>query len=192
MKLIVGLGNPGEEYAKTRHNAGFMVVDAIASKIQDSTCLPSRQGFKIQDKFKAEIMQIGEVILIKPQTFMNRSGEAVRKVADFYQITPENIWVIHDDLDIKLSEYKIQLGKGPKKHNGLASVEKQLGTNHFWRARLGIENRSDTGLKSVSGEEYVLKPFLTTELTIFNETVKRLTNEFDWLNHSEARPFLVC
>lgn len=174
MKIIVGLGNKGKEYAKTRHNAGFMVVEAIA--------LIQELRFKIQDKFQAEVAKSNEMLLVKPQTYMNRSGEAVRKVADFYQATPENIWVIHDDLDIKLSEYKVQFGKGPKMHNGLASVERDLGTNQFWRVRLGIENRNDTGLSLVSGEEYVLKPFLATEFALFETTIKRLVDDPRWLN----------
>jgi len=125
MKLIIGLGNPGEKYKKTRHNAGFMATDAIASNFQFSI-------FNFQTKFNSEtaekIISNEKIILAKPQTFMNESGKAVKATADYYKIPPENITVIHDDLDIPLGSYKLQFGKGPRLHNGVTSVENHLGT----------------------------------------------------------------
>jgi peptidyl-tRNA hydrolase, PTH1 family len=172
MKLIVGLGNPGKEYERTRHNVGFMVVDALARKYQ----VPSAE-FQGNSKFQCQMIQTKDVVLVKPQTFMNKSGEAVRKIADFYKITPDNIWVIHDDLDIKLGEYKINLGKGPKVHNGVESVELSLGTKEFWRIRIGTEGRVPGAEYRVPGETYVLKTFTEEEKPIISEVITRVANE---------------
>src|SRR6185369_4075580 len=117
MRLFVGLGNPGKKYEKTRHNVGWLVLDSLQ--------IPNTK-FEVQKQFNAEVLKIGETILAKPQTFMNDSGVAVSAIVNFYKIEPDNIYVIHDDLDIKLGEYKIQKGKGPKQHNGILSIEEKL------------------------------------------------------------------
>ena len=170
MKLIVGLGNPGKEYEKTRHNVGFIALDALASKLQAT-------GYKRQDKFKAQVIQVGDFILVKPQTFMNRSGEAVAKIRQFYKVEISDLWVIHDDLDINLGEYKIQLGKGPKIHNGLNSIEEALGTEEFWRVRIGTENRTTVERQQISGENYVLQAFGKEERQLIEQTVGRAAEE---------------
>src|SRR3989344_6634814 len=122
MKLIIGLGNPGEKYANTRHNVGWLVLDNLKRAISESKFLishakrdPALQGnqiqntdFKIEKKFNAEILRIGDVLLAKPQTFMNESGMAVASLYTFYKIQNTDLYVIHDDLDIALGEYKIQ------------------------------------------------------------------------------------
>jgi len=176
MKLIVGLGNPGNKYEKTRHNVGWMVLDALAGSINSKFEIRNpkqikNNKFEFKKQFNVEILKIGDTILAKPQTFMNDSGIAVKTLSGFYKIKPEDIFIIHDDLDIKLGEYKIQKGKGPKVHNGVNSVEEELGTKDFWRVRVGIENRMPNDQLQmlneergrISGEVYTLQDFDETE-----------------------------
>lgn len=165
MRVIVGLGNPGKEYEQTRHNAGFMFVDALAKRLQ----LP----WKFEKKFTAQIAK-GEIIyqgstedlcLIKPQTFMNNSGQAVRSVLDYFYpeiLTqePQHLVVAHDDLDLILGEYKLQK-KGPKIHNGLLSLYQHLGFQDFWHLRLGIDTRH--GERNIPPADYVLMKLSSAE-----------------------------
>ena len=166
MKLLVGLGNPGEAHVGNRHNVGFMVVDRLAG-----------EGAEWEPKFEALILKAKDYLLVKPQMFMNRSGEVVTKIANFYKVTIDDLVVIHDDLDIRLGEYKIQKGVGPKVHNGLTSVEERLGTANFWRLRVGVDNRLP-GQARVPGDEYVLSDFTAEEKEIsdgvMGEAVKEL------------------
>jgi PTH1 family peptidyl-tRNA hydrolase len=154
MKLIIGLGNPGTEYENTRHNVGFLFLDYFAQK----------NSFKLNKKFSSEMLEIAQnnekFILEKPQTFMNRSGEAVSKIKNFYKITNENIYVVHDDLDLRLGEFKIQKGIGPKLHNGILSIEEFLKGKDFYRIRIGVDNRTDV---KIPGQEYVLGKFTKEE-----------------------------
>jgi PTH1 family peptidyl-tRNA hydrolase len=167
IKLIVGLGNTGSEYAKTRHNAGFMFVDEFHRR------LLSDLNWKHQSDFKADIIKSAgdEFIIAKPTTMMNLSGEAVRAIMDFYKLKPDDVLVAHDDMDIALGEYKIQFGKGPKVHNGLASIEQHLSTENFWRLRLGIENREVKGNKGIPGMTYALQRFQESELTLLHKAI---------------------
>jgi PTH1 family peptidyl-tRNA hydrolase len=175
MYLLIGLGNPGEEYAKTRHNAGFMFVDYIAEK--------NNLTFEYDKYFKAEIARMKieseEIILAKPQTFMNRSGETVKQIVIRHSLTPDHVYVAHDDLDIKLGEYKISMGKGPKLHNGIRSIEEIWKTQDFWRIRLGIENRQG---KKIDGVNYVLQNFESIEKS-------ELTSLFIQLIKLDTLPF---
>lgn len=176
MKLVVGLGNPGREYQNNRHNAGFMVVDKLASQQ-----FPNYKS-QITKKFNAEIIQVGEYLLIKPQTFMNNSGEVVREIVNFYKIGSDELWVIHDDLDIRLGEYKIQRGVGPKVHNGVNSIETAIGRNDFWRVRVGIDNRPmASGQWRTAGEEYVLEDFRSDERVILDQVVEKIVSEVEEL-----------
>lgn len=158
MKLIIGLGNPGKEYAKTRHNAGFMVVDALAKVLG--------ADFKFQKKFNAEIAQVKleneDVVLLKPQTFMNLSGSPVRAVMDFYKIKIKDIIVVQDDKDILFGEVKYQNNRSAAGHNGIKSLIEHLGTQDFARIRIGVawqdkEKMGDTA-------DFVLRNFTKTEL----------------------------
>ena len=157
MKLIIGLGNYGKEYEFTRHNAGFMVVKRLLEKLK------RRANFKTEKKFRADVVRVGDIILAKPLTYMNESGRAVRALLDFYKIDTSDLVVIHDDLDIKLGEYKVQRGVGPKIHNGLSSVEKYLKTKDFLRVRIGVDSRKE-GVKYGSGANYVLSRMTKDEL----------------------------
>lgn len=155
MKLIVGLGNPGVEYENTRHNAGFMLVNRLA-ELHD---LP----FSINKYTNAEVAtDRTSVIFAKPQTFMNDSGNGVLKLMEHYTVTTEQIYVVHDDLDLKLGEYKIQFGVGPKDHKGILSIEQHLKIPGFWRIRVGVDNRDP--INRVPGENYVLLKFTPEEL----------------------------
>ncbi len=157
MKLIVGLGNTGGEYMKHRHNVGFMFVDYFIDISE-----PVRPTFR---KFKSDIAEVrhtGEKIwLAKPLTFMNRSGEAVRQIIRNTPMTTNDLIVVHDDLDLSLGSFKIQKGKGPKVHNGIISLEKELGKEDFVRVRVGVDNRPADN--RASGEKYVLSDFLPEE-----------------------------
>lgn len=163
MKLIIGLGNPDAEYAKNRHNVGFMWVDFVAQT------WASEPQFTLDKKSNSLMYEMnhevfGRVLLLKPQTFMNASGESVRKVVDYYKIQADNMFVVHDDLDIVFGEFKIQKGVGPKVHNGVNSVEHTMGTSDFTRIRIGIDNRHTVEFRR-EGKLYVLDNFTSDEIT---------------------------
>jgi PTH1 family peptidyl-tRNA hydrolase len=171
MKLVVGLGNPGEKYKNTRHNVGFLLVEKLA---QGSWKL-SRSSAAL---FSWVELNGRKVELAKPQCFMNRSGVTVKKIIKQHPgLQPQDIYIAHDDLDIKLGEFKLVFGKGPKVHNGLRSIYEQLGTKDFWHLRLGVDNRQKTGFKG-TGEDYVLGQWSRIEKLkiekVIDEAVKRL------------------
>jgi PTH1 family peptidyl-tRNA hydrolase len=129
IKLVVGLGNPGREYEDTRHNAGFWFVDALARELGAS--------FQKESKFHGEVAKASGVWLLKPTTFMNRSGQAVGALAKFYQMTPAEILVAHDEMDLPAGGVKMKVG-GAAGSNGIKDIVNHLGTKDFWRLRLGI------------------------------------------------------
>lgn len=170
MKLIVGLGNIGENYAMTRHNAGFIALDEAIG------FLNKKAKFSMIKKYEAEVAKMDGLVLLKPMTFMNNSGRSVRKMMDFYKLNVSDVIVVHDDLDIRLGEYKIQKGTGPKVHNGLNSVEKCLGDKDFYRVRIGVDNR-EKGILYGSGADYVLGKFSKDEFKILDEVVKKVVTD---------------
>jgi PTH1 family peptidyl-tRNA hydrolase len=129
IKLVVGLGNPGREYEQTRHNAGFWWVDELARALGTS--------FKKESKYHGDVAKAGGVWLLKPATFMNRSGQAVNALAKFYQITPAEILVAHDEMDLPPGGVKMKIG-GAAGSNGIKDIVSHLGTRDFWRLRVGI------------------------------------------------------
>ncbi|MGR9088105.1 MAG: aminoacyl-tRNA hydrolase [Gammaproteobacteria bacterium] len=140
IKLVVGLGNPGRQYEKTRHNAGFLFLDALAADLGCSWSSVARfDGLLAECSVAAE-----KLLLLKPQTYMNRSGQSVGKVARYYKLLPENILVVHDDLDFKAGVVKLKKNGGHAGHNGLRDIIAHLGSNEFFRLRLGI-GRPDEG-----------------------------------------------
>lgn len=145
--MIIGLGNPGSQYQNNRHNVGHMFVDKVL--ISKSKVL---SNLKIK----------------KTDTFMNESGRSVKKITKNDEILTTNLYVVHDDLDIPLGKFKIQFGVGPKVHNGLDSVEQELGTKDFWRVRIGVDNRVSDN--RIPGEQYVLQDFTSEELEILNNS----------------------
>lgn len=182
MKIIVGLGNPGEKYKKNRHNTGFMVLDGVAKKLGSPI-------WKYKKNFKADFIQAksykGEdFILVKPQTFMNHSGEAVQAVWSYFskevaqniQDTSQesNLYVVYDDLDLVLGNQKIQLGRGPKIHNGLLSVYQYLKNKHFWHVRVGVDSRE--GKRDMPGSSYLLQNFSQEEVKKLDLVVEQVSN----------------
>ena len=179
MKLVVGLGNPGKRYVKNRHNVGFMVVDSLRFAVD------SNAEWKVSEKGKLKYvwMRLGDekVELVKPQTFVNNSGFSVSCVLRKHRdLKLTNTYVIHDDLDIKLGEYKIQFGKGPKEHKGLLSIYEKLGTKDFWHVRVGVDNSVSRvayhGLR-MTGEKYVLQDFTDEEKDIAQATTAKIVKE---------------
>ena len=177
MKLVVGLGNHGKEYEHNRHNVGFMIIDRIVKDLRVSP--------HVEKKLDALVFyhHSSKTILARPQTFMNDSGKAVSRLANYYKVKPSVLWVIHDDLDIKLGQYKIQKGKGPKVHRGIKSVNEALGTRDYWRVRVGVENRlrqiqnPKSKTQKISGERYVLQNFTDKELEILKPVIDKIVKE---------------
>lgn len=175
MKLIIGLGNPGKQYEKTRHNAGFMAIEELRIKND----FPK---FSLNKKFNAEIsegiLQNEKVILVKPQAFMNRSGQVVRTIIDFYKLEPKDIIVIHDDLDIDLGLFKISTDASAGGHNGIQSIINHIGTQQFKRIRIGIEGTERKKTRTIPGEVFVLQNFseeeLLTILPMFEEVTEKI------------------
>ncbi|MBT8126320.1 MAG: aminoacyl-tRNA hydrolase [Gammaproteobacteria bacterium] len=136
IKLIVGLGNPGSKYTETRHNAGFWFVEALAQQC--------RECFRPEKKFHGELARIHlsgkDIWLLKPETFMNRSGLAVVSLAGFYKIAPANILVAHDEIDLKAGIARLKSGGGHGGHNGLRDIVAHLGSKDFQRLRIGVDH----------------------------------------------------
>jgi len=186
MKLIVGLGNPGEKYENNRHNVGFMFVDYLFQKICDENSI--RQ---LADKFKydkyllSNIYEGKEIVLAKPQTYMNKSGDAVQKLLERFPTTSHqppttnhpstslraSLIIVHDDLDIPLGKFKIQT-QGPKQHNGITDIQNKLRTMDFLRVRIGVDARPPEN--RMDGEEYVLQNFTEEERSKLPELFKKI------------------
>jgi PTH1 family peptidyl-tRNA hydrolase len=182
MKLIVGLGNLGEKHTKTRHNLGFMVVDRF---LQD--CTPVKETkWEENNKFKSFLAECTyspktgtaeKVMLAKPTTHMNGSGIAVSLLADFYKIDPLDIWIVHDELDLPLGSMKIRNGGSAAGHHGVESIMEKLGTEKFWRFRMGIgvnKNHGEVGAQKIHNvDDFVLGEFAHGEAGKVRELIKR-------------------
>lgn len=165
MKLVVGLGNPGSEYAATRHNAGFWWVDALARQ--------HRVSLRQEPRFHGALARLAgvesDIWLLQPSTFMNASGRAVAAVARFYKIAPEEVLVVHDELDLPPGTARLKKGGGVGGHNGLKDIAAQLGTPDFWRLRLGIGHPGDRD----EVVNYVLHPPRPEEAQAMGEALRR-------------------
>lgn len=170
MKLIIGLGNPESKYSGTRHNLGFNVLDELVRKL-------NLMDWVKEEKFKAELIKTPELILAKPQTFMNNSGMAVKLLADYYKIPAEEIIVIHDELDLPLGKIKVRLGGAGAGHHGVESLINLLNTDQFIRVRLGIGNlktqSSEHKGQALNVEKFVLEPFTSKESSPVKHMIKR-------------------
>lgn len=155
MWLIVGLGNPGGKYTMTRHNIGFMALDAYGISVGNPRWKEERQAFVTRLKIDDQ-----EVIFAKPQTFMNKSGESVRSLMDYYKIPIENLIVVHDDIDQGFGAIKIHKNRGPGGHNGLKSINEMLGTQDYVRLKLGVGRPSHPKMDVAA---YVLQNFSEQE-----------------------------
>ncbi len=155
IRLIAGLGNPGPEYQLTRHNAGFWLVDNLANNIPNCTL----QRDSRMNALVAKTRLAGqEVWLLEPQTFMNRSGQSVGGLARFFKIAPEEILVIHDELDIGPGVAKLKKGGSSGGHNGLKDITAALGTQDYWRLRIGIGHPRDANSKQVVADYVLHRP----------------------------------
>lgn len=155
MKLIIGLGNPGVDYIRTRHNVGHLVVDEFRD------------------------IKHSNVVIRKTDVFMNESGNFVKSLYIKYGIKKSDLYIVHDDLDIPLGEFKIQFGRGPKDHNGLKSIDEALGTDEYWHVRIGIDSRPEDFRPM--GEEYVLQNFSDEEKSVLNRVIKEVCKKLETL-----------
>lgn len=182
MWLLVGLGNPGDKYKNNRHNVGFMVIDQIA----DDNGITN-----FKSKFNGEIAEgtiAGQKLaLLKPMTFMNESGISVRKAADFYKITPENIIVFHDELDLQPFKIKVKKGGGTGGHNGLKSIDAHLGDKEYWRVRIGIGHPGDKN--RVSG--YVLSDYSKEEQKFLPDWIYVLSKNVNHLVYGNKDDYMT-
>jgi len=153
IKLIVGLGNPGKEFENTRHNTGFIFIDKLSKQLKTAD-------------FKYE----------KSQAFMNKSGDAVLALSKFYKIKPENILVVHDDIDILWSNFKFSFGRSSAGHKGVESIIKALKTKNFWRLRVGIQPAIK---KRTPADKIILKKFTPAEFKTLNQTIKKAIAELE-------------
>ncbi len=174
LRLIVGLGNPGAEYARTRHNAGFLLVELLAERW--------RAGWTVERKFQSRLARArrgqDSVLLCQPQTFMNASGEAVAAVVRFYQSATEDLLVIVDDADLPLGEIRLRPGGGSGGHHGLESLEQLLGTKTFPRLRIGIGRRTDD--REITG--HVLGRFSPGEAGVMDKVLRTAADQVErWL-----------
>ena len=178
MKLIVGLGNPGEKYSKTRHNLGFEVLDELAKKL-------NLVDWSLEGKFKSELIKAPQLILVKPQTYVNNSGMAVKLLTTYYKLPTTDLIIIHDELDLPLGKIKVRLGGAAAGHHGVESIISALGTDQFIRVRLGIGNlRTLSGEhkgQSISAEKFVLEPFIPKEKPQVKHMIKQAIKALDLL-----------
>ncbi len=175
MFLIVGLGNPGAAYARTRHNAGFLLVHRLAGKWQ--------AVWTLEKKFNARVARADRsgqrVLLCEPQTFMNSSGEAVAPMVAFFQIPLERLLVVVDDADLPLGEIRLRAGGSSGGHHGLESIEQRLGTREFARLRIGIGRRADE--REI--RDYVLGRFSSTESAFADKVLTVASDQAEcWLS----------
>jgi len=164
IKLIVGLGNPGKQYEHTRHNIGFDVIDLVSDRFQ----IPLNQS-KLKGLYGIGLYQGVKVLLLKPLTYMNLSGESVRAVMDYYQIELEDILVIYDDLDLPVGKIRLRQKGSSGGHNGIKSIVSHIGTQQFNRIRIGID-RPTSGM---SVPDFVLGRFQKEEQMLVNDAVQK-------------------
>lgn len=178
MKLIIGLGNPESKYAGTRHNLGFEVLDELAKKL-------NLVDWAKDVKFKSELIKAPELILIKPQTYMNNSGMAVKLIADYFKVPAEEIIIVHDELDLPLGKIKVRRGGAAAGHHGVESIIDILGTDQFIRVRLGIGNlrteSSEHKSHSLNVEKFVLEPFTHSEGSQVKHMIKQALRALDFI-----------
>lgn len=187
--FLAGLGNPGKKYEKTRHNTGFMFIDYFWEKFRNDFDF---SDWELKKRLNAEI-SIGKangrkIILLKPQTFMNLSGEAVSAAVEYYKIliqgkASNNLFIVHDEIDLPLGKYKFSANRSSAGHKGVQNIIDQLGTKNFVRLRIGIDNRNKNYFgkistdKKIPTDKYVLGKFMDKELKIFRKTLEEAASE---------------
>ncbi len=170
--LIVGLGNPGDQYAASRHNIGFLIIDQLAKVWNGSLTQEKWDGFYTSFSFPQ-----AKVFLVKPQTFMNRSGRSVSQYLRFFKIAPTRLLVIHDDLDMDVGRIKLVLGGGAGGHNGIKSIKGSIGTKEYYRLKIGIGRPGKGGVHSeYPVEKYVLSSIDANEHEILQARYNALVD----------------
>jgi len=175
MKLVVGLGNPGRKYKSTKHNIGFMCLDLYAKE--------NNLKFKKEKKFSGEALKSANLVLLKPHTFMNNSGQSIRQVMDFYNIEVEDILIIHDDLDLPFGKIRLREKGSSGGHNGIKSIFSHLKSENFKRVKIGIDKNplyetTDYVLSSLSKQEKdLIEPIFTQVVNIIND----FSNDVDFV-----------
>ena len=178
MKLIVGLGNPGKEYEKTRHNMGFIFIDEFAKKHDCNFDKTKFNGQYAELSIKSE-----KILLLKPQTYMNLSGESIRKFVEYFKITTEDILIINDDLDLEVGTFRLRRKGSSAGHNGLKSIEENLHTDEYKRLKIGVSKN-----RQIETRDYVLGKFNDEELKIIDsmeETITKLLEDFVYISFEE-------
>ena len=196
MKILIGLGNPEIKYDNTRHNAGFMLLDKIQKvwefpdfefnkKFNSQISLassPFGRGCRVLATGEGDGVEDNKILLIKPRTFMNLSGVSVKAILDFYKLTPDDIIVIHDDIDIPLGKYKIATDSSSAGHNGVQNIIDNLGTQKFRRIRVGIgKTPEEKESCPISGHDFVLGKFSYTEIETIEKISEDILEEIDKL-----------
>lgn len=168
--ILVGLGNPGDKYVQTRHNIGFDVIDAFADAQKIEIVIEKWDGLSAKIKYRGITIH-----LVKPMTFMNLSGKSVARFVDFFKVPPENLLVVHDDLDMKPGRLKLVKGGGTGGHNGIRSIISSIGSSEFYRLKIGI-GRPGVGdtREEMPVDRYVLTPFSKNEAQIFEERMAEI------------------
>ncbi|MBI5753565.1 aminoacyl-tRNA hydrolase [Candidatus Peregrinibacteria bacterium] len=178
MKIIVGLGNFGEKYLKTRHNCGFLVLDELVKQLEEENISVK---WKEETKLQSSAVKINfngkSILLVKPLTYMNLSGDAVSKVLNFYKENLENLIVIYDDIDLPLGKIRIRDDGSAGTHNGMKSIIQSLGTEKFKRIRIGIESRGKVAPKEQDLSNFVLSNFTKPEYGLISESLKEAVKE---------------
>ncbi|HWQ40795.1 MAG TPA: aminoacyl-tRNA hydrolase [Desulfosporosinus sp.] len=163
MKVIVGLGNPGPQYAQTRHNIGFLLIDLLAES-HKLVFHSKYQGLWAEGNVERE-----RFLLLKPQTFMNLSGRSVRELTNFYKISGEDLLIVHDDMDLSLGKIRFRDQGGAGGHNGIRSILAELGSDKFWRLKLGVGRPP----REWDPADYVLSSFAGDEISQLDEVLER-------------------
>ncbi|MDP4009418.1 MAG: aminoacyl-tRNA hydrolase [Candidatus Shapirobacteria bacterium] len=180
MKLIIGLGNPDTKYQNTRHNLGRMIIENFIQQHKLSLKKISKLSAQLSEcrnglePARRDGFPFSKTIIGFTSEYMNNSGVAVSKIAQFYKINPDDIYIVHDDLDLPVGEYKIQFDRGPAGHNGVKSIVDHLGTQAFNRIRVGI-GKSD----NIPIEDYVLLHFTKAERDIINDIIPKVVQELE-------------
>ncbi|CAN5599830.1 aminoacyl-tRNA hydrolase [soil metagenome] len=175
-RLIVGLGNPGAKYDRTRHNIGFEVIDALAKSYPDISLVENKRFQGVAGEFRSA----GErTILLKPTTFMNISGQAVRAVLDWYKLDPASVLVVYDDMDLPTGKLRLRLSGGAGGHNGMKSIIAHLGTQEFPRLRIGIGSTDKSGDKDSAVVSHVLGRFAPGDRKIVDAVIPMAVDAID-------------
>jgi PTH1 family peptidyl-tRNA hydrolase len=181
IKLIVGLGNPGEEYANTYHNLGALALDFLVKSISKNTCCSAEKEDVLWQKGpkskKFSFIKKNNIIFVKNSTFMNVSGEAVASAAEYFQSNPENILIIHDDADIDFGKYRLSFGSRSAGHKGIESAIKTLKTQNFYRIRIGIRKETNPKTGHKKAGSFVLRSISKKDLATLNNVFEKIKTD---------------